>query len=86
MSSLILRKAVILLSLISWSYSWVQHLRHQVVGEGRGSGVQVAMGVDTMDYGYEYMGVSSASVTTPTTVMAQHCLLTAAIRNKCESV
>nr|XP_045596391.1 uncharacterized protein LOC123757045 [Procambarus clarkii] len=66
-----------------WSYSWLQHLRHQVTGEGRSAGVQVAVGVDTLDYGYEYMGVASASVHTPTTLRARHSLLTAAIRHKC---
>ncbi|KAK8381897.1 hypothetical protein O3P69_015122 [Scylla paramamosain] len=65
------------------AYSWVQHLRHHVTGERRGAGVQVSVGVDTLDYGYEYQGVATAAVPTPNTLRARHCLLTAAARRKC---
>ncbi|XP_045138472.1 uncharacterized protein LOC123520325 [Portunus trituberculatus] len=66
-----------------FAYSWVQHLRHHVTGERRGAGVQVSVGVDSLDYGYEYQGVATAAVPTPTTLRARHCLLTAAARRKC---
>lgn len=44
------------------------------------------MGVDTLDYGYEYQGVATAAVPTPSTLRARHCLLTAAARSKCELI
>lgn len=44
------------------------------------------MGVDTLDYGYEYQGVATATVPTPSTLRARHCLLTAAARSKCELI
>ncbi|XP_047493549.1 dynein heavy chain, cytoplasmic-like [Penaeus chinensis] len=67
----------------SLSYSWLQHLRHVITGEGRGAGVHVSVGVGQLDYGYEYMGVSPATIPTPTTLKAQHGLITAAIQNRC---
>ncbi|XP_042865646.1 uncharacterized protein LOC122249110 [Penaeus japonicus] len=67
----------------SLSYSWLQHLRHVITGEGRGAGVQVSVGVGQLDYGYEYMGVSPATIPTPTTLKAHHGLITAAIHNRC---
>lgn len=48
--------------------------------------MQVSVGVDTLDYGYEYQGVATATVPTPSTLRARHCLLTAAARSKCELI
>ena len=68
------------------AYSWLQLLRHHITGERRSAGVQVSVGVDTLDYGYEYQGVATAAVPTPTTLRARYALLTAAARNKCKLI
>ncbi|KAK3885101.1 hypothetical protein Pcinc_010652 [Petrolisthes cinctipes] len=64
-------------------YEWIQHLRHRVVGSGRTAGVEVAAGVENVDYGYEYVGVTAPSTLTPATLRARHALLTAAATHRC---
>lgn len=64
-------------------YEWLQHLRHRVVGSGRAAAVEVAAGVETLDYGYEYVGVAAPPTLTPTSLRARHALLTAAATHRC---
>ncbi|XP_068222067.1 dynein axonemal heavy chain 6-like [Palaemon carinicauda] len=69
-----------------WSYAWLQHLSHLINGEGRRAKVQVSISVENLDYCYEYMGVSGASIQTPSTMRAHHALITAALNHKIGAV
>ncbi|KAK4312552.1 hypothetical protein Pmani_016019 [Petrolisthes manimaculis] len=64
-------------------YEWIQHLRHRVVGSGRTAGVEVAAGMENVDYGYEYVGVTAPPTLTPATLRTRHALLTAAATHRC---
>ncbi|XP_066941288.1 dynein axonemal heavy chain 6-like [Macrobrachium rosenbergii] len=65
-----------------WSYAWLQHLSHLINGEGRRAKVQVSISVENLDYCYEYMGVSEASIQTPSTMRAHQTQSPADINHK----
>ncbi|KAK4320548.1 hypothetical protein Pmani_008612 [Petrolisthes manimaculis] len=50
---------------------------------GRTAGVEVAAGMENVDYGYEYVGVTALPTLTPATLRTRHALLTAAATHRC---
>ncbi|KAK4328019.1 hypothetical protein Pmani_001493 [Petrolisthes manimaculis] len=50
---------------------------------GRTAGVEVAAGMENVDYGYEYVGVTAPPTLTPATLRTRHALLTAAATHRC---